>query len=85
MKLTLTLIDEIVIVYILSLFIIKFFTVMMVASEIEAAATIFAVTTSGVCMGILSSNIKELMLALSSSFCVGASFIVKNNGLKKVG
>ena len=34
--------------------------------------------------GISSDNIKGLVLALSSSFFIGASFIVKKKGLKKV-
>jgi hypothetical protein len=32
-----------------------------------------------------SDNIKGLVLALSSSFFIGASFIVKKKGLKKAG
>lgn len=33
--------------------------------------------------GMSSDNIKGLVLALSSSFFIGASFIVKKKGLKK--
>jgi hypothetical protein len=32
-----------------------------------------------------ADNIKGLVLALSSSFFIGASFIVKKKGLKKAG
>ena len=32
-----------------------------------------------------SDNVKGLVLALSSSFFIGASFIVKKKGLKKAG
>ncbi|CAK9155493.1 unnamed protein product [Ilex paraguariensis] len=35
--------------------------------------------------GISSDNIKGLVLAVSSSFFIGASFIVKKKGLKKAG
>ena len=35
--------------------------------------------------GMSSDNIKGLVLALSSSFFIGASFIVKKKGLKKAG
>jgi len=35
--------------------------------------------------GISTDNIKGLVLALSSSFFIGASFIVKKKGLKKAG
>ncbi|KAJ8631043.1 hypothetical protein MRB53_024366 [Persea americana] len=35
--------------------------------------------------GTSSDNIKGLILALSSSFFIGASFIVKKKGLKKAG
>lgn len=35
--------------------------------------------------GMSSDNIKGLILALSSSFFIGASFIVKKKGLKKAG
>ncbi|WVY94871.1 hypothetical protein V8G54_033959 [Vigna mungo] len=35
--------------------------------------------------GMSSDNIKGLCLALSSSFFIGASFIVKKKGLKKAG
>ena len=36
-------------------------------------------------MAMSSDNIKGLILALSSSFFIGASFIVKKKGLKKAG
>ena len=36
-------------------------------------------------MAMSSDNIKGLILALSSSFFIGASFIVKKKGLKKSG
>lgn len=35
--------------------------------------------------GISADNIKGLVLAISSSFFIGASFIVKKKGLKKAG
>lgn len=35
--------------------------------------------------GMSSDNIKGLVLALSSSFFIGASFIIKKKGLKKAG
>lgn len=35
--------------------------------------------------GMSSDNIKGLVLALSSSIFIGASFIVKKKGLKKAG
>ena len=35
--------------------------------------------------GMSADNIKGLVLALSSSFFIGASFIVKKKGLKKAG
>ncbi|GLT52216.1 hypothetical protein SLA2020_255690 [Shorea laevis] len=35
--------------------------------------------------GMSAGNIKGLVLALSSSFFIGASFIVKKKGLKKAG
>lgn len=35
--------------------------------------------------GMSSDNIKGLVLALSSSLFIGASFIVKKKGLKKAG
>lgn len=35
--------------------------------------------------GMSSDNIKGLLLALSSSLFIGASFIVKKKGLKKAG
>lgn len=35
--------------------------------------------------GMSSDNIKGLILALSSSLFIGASFIVKKKGLKKAG
>ena len=35
--------------------------------------------------GMSSDNVKGLILALSSSFFIGASFIVKKKGLKKAG
>lgn len=41
--------------------------------------------TSGTYHGMSSDNIKGLVLALSSSFFIGASFIVKKKGLKKAG
>ncbi|CAO2835280.1 unnamed protein product [Amaranthus hypochondriacus] len=41
--------------------------------------------TSGTYNGMSSDNIKGLVLALSSSFFIGASFIVKKKGLKKAG
>uniref|UniRef100_A0A803L045 Probable magnesium transporter n=1 Tax=Chenopodium quinoa TaxID=63459 RepID=A0A803L045_CHEQI len=40
---------------------------------------------SGTYNGMSSDNIKGLVLALSSSFFIGASFIVKKKGLKKAG
>eukprot|EP00262_Sarcandra_glabra_P003740 TRINITY_DN14521_c0_g2_i2.p1 TRINITY_DN14521_c0_g2~~TRINITY_DN14521_c0_g2_i2.p1 ORF type:complete len:347 (+),score=48.40 TRINITY_DN14521_c0_g2_i2:290-1330(+) len=39
----------------------------------------------GLYRGMSSDNIKGLVLALSSSFFIGASFIVKKKGLKKAG
>lgn len=54
----------------------------MAASEMAAAA---ADVTSGSYAGMSSDNIKGLVLALSSSFFIGASFIVKKKGLKKAG
>ncbi|KAK4476835.1 hypothetical protein RD792_015995 [Penstemon davidsonii] len=53
----------------------------MAASEMGAAAA----TTSDSYKGMSSDNIKGLVLALSSSFFIGASFIVKKKGLKKAG
>lgn len=35
--------------------------------------------------GMSADNIKGLVMALSSSFFIGASFIVKKKGLKKAG
>ena len=35
--------------------------------------------------GMSSDNVKGLVLALSSSLFIGASFIVKKKGLKKAG
>ena len=35
--------------------------------------------------GISSDNVRELLLTLSSSIFIGASFIVKKKGLKKAG
>lgn len=35
--------------------------------------------------GMSSDNVKGLVLALSSSFFIGGSFIVKKKGLKKAG
>lgn len=35
--------------------------------------------------GMSSDNVKGLVLALSSSFFIGASFIVKKKGLKRAG
>lgn len=35
--------------------------------------------------GISADNVKGLILAVSSSFFIGASFIVKKKGLKKAG
>jgi magnesium transporter len=35
--------------------------------------------------GMSADNIKGLVLAISSSFFIGASFIVKKKGLKKAG
>lgn len=35
--------------------------------------------------GMSSDNVKGLILALSSSFFIGASFIIKKKGLKKAG
>ncbi|KAK6121363.1 hypothetical protein DH2020_044890 [Rehmannia glutinosa] len=43
------------------------------------------VATSGLYKGMSSDNIKGLVLALSSSFFIGGSFIVKKKGLKKAG
>ncbi|KAL2477568.1 putative magnesium transporter NIPA4 [Forsythia ovata] len=40
---------------------------------------------SGSYKGMSSDNIKGLVMALSSSFFIGASFIVKKKGLKKAG
>ncbi|KAL3538519.1 hypothetical protein ACH5RR_001885 [Cinchona calisaya] len=58
-----------------------------------AAEGISAATTAAVAAhswkdsyrGMSSDNIKGLILALSSSFFIGASFIVKKKGLKKAG
>lgn len=41
--------------------------------------------TSGTYNGMSSDNIKGLVLALSSSLFIGASFIIKKKGLKKAG
>ncbi|KAL2513729.1 putative magnesium transporter NIPA4 [Forsythia ovata] len=57
----------------------------MAASEVAAAAAASAATTSGAYNGMSSDNIKGLVLGLSSSFFIGASFIVKKKGLKKAG
>ncbi|CAA0814058.1 Probable magnesium transporter NIPA4 [Striga hermonthica] len=52
----------------------------------EAAAAAGAATSSDLLYkGMSSDNIKGLVLALSSSFFIGASFIVKKKGLKKAG
>ncbi|KAL3843677.1 hypothetical protein ACJIZ3_001080 [Penstemon smallii] len=53
----------------------------MAASVVGAAAD----ATSFSYRGMSSDNIKGLVLALSSSFFIGASFIVKKKGLKKAG
>ncbi|KAK4491257.1 hypothetical protein RD792_001993 [Penstemon davidsonii] len=53
----------------------------MAASEVGGAAD----ATSFSYRGMSSDNIKGLVLALSSSFFIGASFIVKKKGLKKAG
>ncbi|KAG8368827.1 hypothetical protein BUALT_Bualt15G0087300 [Buddleja alternifolia] len=53
---------------------------MAAAAEVVAAAT-----TSVSYKGMSSDNIKGLVLALSSSIFIGASFIVKKKGLKKAG
>ncbi|KAL2460545.1 putative magnesium transporter NIPA4 [Abeliophyllum distichum] len=52
----------------------------MAASELGVADV-----ASGSYKGMSSDNIKGLVLALSSSFFIGASFIVKKKGLKKAG
>ncbi|CAI9786353.1 unnamed protein product [Fraxinus pennsylvanica] len=52
----------------------------MAASEVVVAAG-----TSGSYKGMSSENIKGLVLAMSSSVFIGASFIVKKKGLKKAG
>lgn len=44
-----------------------------------------AVVASMSYRGMSSDNIKGLVLGLSSSFFIGASFIVKKKGLKKAG
>ncbi|CAA3007497.1 probable magnesium transporter NIPA4 [Olea europaea subsp. europaea] len=46
---------------------------------------VVATAMSGSYKGMSSDNIKGLVLALSSSFFIGASFIVKKKGLKKAG
>ena len=48
-------------------------------------ATATATSWRGSYKGMSSDNIKGLCLALSSSFFIGASFIVKKKGLKKAG
>ncbi|KAK4438339.1 putative magnesium transporter NIPA3 [Sesamum alatum] len=53
------------------------------ATTAEVGAVVAA--TSGSYKGMSSDNIKGLVLALSSSFFIGASFIVKKKGLKKAG
>lgn len=50
-----------------------------------AASEVAVDTTSHFYKGMSSDNIKGLVLALSSSFFIGASFIVKKKGLKKAG
>ncbi|KAL0365020.1 UNVERIFIED_CONTAM: putative magnesium transporter NIPA4 [Sesamum angustifolium] len=56
-------------------------TVTATAAEVGAAVA----ATSGSYKGMSSDNVKGLVLALSSSFFIGASFIVKKKGLKKAG
>ncbi|KAI3445605.1 hypothetical protein Pfo_002270 [Paulownia fortunei] len=53
------------------------------AAATEVGAVVDA--TSDSYKGMSSDNIKGLVLALSSSFFIGASFIVKKKGLKKAG
>lgn len=53
----------------------------MAATEALAVAT----TTQSWRDGMSSDNVKGLVLALSSSVFIGASFIVKKKGLKKAG
>ncbi|KAL2491118.1 putative magnesium transporter NIPA4 [Abeliophyllum distichum] len=57
----------------------------MAASNVAAAVAASAATTSGAYNGMSSDNIKGLVLGLSYSFFIGASFIVKKKGLKKAG
>ncbi|KAK4401983.1 putative magnesium transporter NIPA4 [Sesamum angolense] len=64
----------------------------MAAATAAAAATVTAAevgaavaATSVSYKGMSSDNVKGLVLALSSSFFIGASFIVKKKGLKKAG
>ncbi|CAI9765309.1 unnamed protein product [Fraxinus pennsylvanica] len=53
----------------------------MAASEVGAVVDV----ASGSYKGMSSDNIKGLVMALSSSAFIGASFIVKKKGLKKAG
>ncbi|GAB2283563.1 hypothetical protein Dimus_018069 [Dionaea muscipula] len=52
---------------------------------ISAMAAVAAAESSDGYKGMSSDNVKGLLLALSSSFFIGASFIVKKKGLKKAG
>lgn len=50
-----------------------------------ASVTSLAAAAADSYRGMSSDNIKGLVLGLSSSFFIGASFIVKKKGLKKAG
>lgn len=55
----------------------------MAAAAAEVGAAVDAASDSY--RGMSSDNIKGLIMALSSSIFIGASFIVKKKGLKKAG
>ncbi|XP_027113211.2 probable magnesium transporter NIPA4 [Coffea eugenioides] len=57
----------------------------MAAEGVSAAADAASRSLTDSYKGMSSDNIKGLVLALSSSLFIGASFIVKKKGLKKAG
>ncbi|CAK8530155.1 unnamed protein product [Lathyrus sativus] len=57
----------------------------MATSSSSSSSASALSTSSSWREGMSSDNIKGLVLALSSSFFIGASFIVKKKGLKKAG
>lgn len=59
--------------------------VLLFWSAIMAAEAVSSQSWRDSYRGMSSDNIKGLVLALSSSFFIGASFIVKKKGLKKAG